>query len=229
MNKAINIFVAFVILGLGGCATLPPPQPLDSARAVIGISVKTRQPIKVVSHKPQMMYFIKVDKEEDLYTQGNFIRSDYSKGGQVYLLNAEPGRYAAVGCYMKGGGIKWVEYTTFFPEELIKLTEVAVAPGTIAFMGEYVVDQSVGLKDADDCQLHYLQLIAPGALTGPIESGVLAAILGHGDYYYKGSIHEEHCDREAEIRFLTTALEHFKDTGWVNIVERRLEELKSEK
>lgn len=121
------------------------------------------------------------------------------------------------------------EYTTFFPKELIKLTEVTVAPATIAFMGEYVVDQSVGLEDADDCQLHYAGLISPSAFTGTAKMVLLPVLTGYGDYYYKGSVHEEHCDREAEIRFLTNALEDFKDTEWTNIIQRRLGELEAEK
>jgi hypothetical protein len=227
MNKVKNIFVGFVILGLLGCAaTLPPPKPADSQRAAIGIAVKTRSPITTFTEKPEMVYFIKVDNDEDLYTQGNFIRSNYAKHGQIYLLNAKPGHYAAVGCYIKKRVTMVTEYTTFFPKEIIKLTEVTVAPGTTAFMGEYVIDMSLGLEDADECQRHYCQMIAPGAFTDPVKMTLAPLLTGHGDYYYKGSLHEKHLDKEAEIRFLNNALEHFEGTFWTSIIQKRTEELK---
>jgi hypothetical protein len=228
MNKAKYILVVFVMLGLYGCAaTLPAPQPLDPQRAIIGISVKTRAPIKAFSDKPHVVYFIKVDREEDLYAQGNFIRSNYAKDGQVYLLNVKPGRYAAVGCYKKVSVGKLAEYTTFFPKELVELTEATVAPGAITFMGEYVIGQTVGLKDADDCQRHYCQVIAPGASTGTASMVLLGAFTGHGDYYYKGSLYEKHRDKAAEMRFLANALEHFEGTGWTNLMQKRIAELKT--
>jgi hypothetical protein len=243
MNKAKTIFIAFVLFGWVGCATVPPPKPLDPQSAVIGISVKTRAPIKTFTDKPNVVYFINAEQGEDVYTQGNFIRSNYAKGGQVYLLNLKPGHYAAVGCYKRiigaspdDSGIcsEGITNTTFFPKELIKLTEVTVAPGTIAFMGKYVIDTSTGLKDADDAQLHYAQLIWPGALLSYSAVGtaimvVLPVFTERCEYAYKGSLHEEKCDKRAEIGFLDNALEHFKGTGWINIIQKRMEELKAEK
>jgi hypothetical protein len=156
------VITAFMIFGLVGCATLPAPELLDPQRAVIGISVKTRVPLLKFPDRPDMVYFIKGDEGEDLYTQGSesLIQSNNLEGGYVYLLNAEPGRYAAVACYLEKETEQGTyEYWTFFPEEMIKLTEVLVAPGTIAFMGEYVVDKSWGFKDLDNAQLQYFQLI----------------------------------------------------------------------
>jgi hypothetical protein len=229
MNKGKNISVAFLILGLLGCAALPP-KPLDPQRGVIGISVKTRAPVKVFTMMASKVYFVKAEENEDLYSQENFIESTYAKGGQVYLLNAEPGRYAAVACYKKKvGGMRKDEYTIFFPKELIKLTEVTVAPGMVAFMGKYVVDSSTSFKYADPCEFHYLQVIAPAAVTGIKGSVAMSLLTGHGEYYYKGSLHEEHCDKDTEIRFVNNALNHFKGSDWENIIQKRMEELKAEK
>jgi hypothetical protein len=229
MNKVKNTFIAFAIFALAGCAALPVPKPLDPQSSFIGISVKTRAPVKIAVDKPAQVFFIKVDREEDLYAQGSFIRSSYAEGGQVYLLNVKPGRYAAVACYKKKRVGMVTEYTTFFPKELIKFSEVTVAPATIAFMGEYVVDQSVGLEGADDAQVHYARLISPGAFTGTEKMVLLPVLTGHGDYYYKGSLHEEKRDKQVEIKFLTNALEDFKGTEWTNIIQKRLGELKAEK
>ena len=217
MNKAKNIFIVFVIFALVGCAaTLPPPKLLDPQRSAIGIVAKGAGKV----------YFIKVDEGKDLYTQGNFILSNYATNSQVYLLNAIPGRYVAVASHFiksaggfRGGGT----YYNFFPKEVIKLTEVTVASGTIAFMGEYVLSTSWSWEDADDAQSHYFQLIAPGAKTGFLRGWISTK------RYLKGSLRKESHDKQAEIRFLTNALEHFKDTDWINIIKKRMEALKAEK
>ena len=222
MNKVRSTIVTFIVLGLVSCATAPAPRPLGPGSAAIGISVKIYQIGPDLS--PQQIYLIKLNEGEDLYTQGNFIRSNYFKGGQAYFLNLKPGRYAAVGSHTNVRapfGRTW-EYKAFFPKELIKLTEVTVAPGTLAFMGKYVVKQSMSFEDADEVQLHYLHLIAPGALTG--WSRILTT-----KQSYRGLLLEEHCDKQDEIDFLTNAQKHFKDSAWINIVQKRLEELKAGK
>ncbi len=241
MNMAKNILALFIIVELAGCVTIPPPRPYAPGSAAIGISVKLRAPIRMFSSNADKVYFIKIDEEGDLYNQERFIRSNYLKDGQVYYLNVEPGRYAAVACYQiksvtrmnpytgQMSGRTESEYTTFFPEELIKLTEVLVEAGTIKFMGKYVVDQTTSFQEADNAQLHYFQLIAPGAYFQPTTTLLLSMLSGHGDYYYTGSLHEEHCDKEDETEFLTNALEHFKNSDWINNVQKRLEELEAEK
>jgi hypothetical protein len=223
MHKAATIFVVFVVLGLVSCATAPAPRPLGPESAAIGISVKIYQVGPDLS--AQQVYLIKLNEGEGLYTQGNFIRSNYVKGGQAYFLNLKPGRYAAVGSHTTFYA-PWIkrtyEYKAFFPKELIKLTEVTVAPGTLAFMGKYVVKQSLSFEDADEAQLHYLHLIAPGALTG--WSRIFTT-----KQSYRGLLLEEHRDKQDEIEFLTNAQKHFKDSAWINIVQKRMEELKAEK
>lgn len=237
MNMVKKILALFIMVELAGCATIQPPRPQDPQSAAIGISVKLRAPITIFSSSADMIYFIKIDEEGGLYNQERFIRSNYLKDGQIYFLNVEPGRYAAVACYQiknvpkmnpytgHMNGRTESEYTTFFPEDLIKLTEVIVEAGTIKFMGTYVVDQTVGFQEADNAQLHYFQLIAPGAYFGPVTTVLLSMLSGHGDYYYAGLLHEEHCDKEDEIEFLTNALEHFKKSDWIYSVQKRLVEL----
>jgi hypothetical protein len=178
------------------------------------------------SGNAEMVYFVKVNEEEDLYYAGHYIQSRFSENDQVYLLNAKPGRYAAVACLVREvvPMTPSKERTTFFSKEVIKLTEVEVPPGTIKFMGQYVVNQVVSFEEADDAQINYFQLIAPGAKTG-----VSGALLSPGKYYHPGSLHEKKFDKEAEITFLNNALLHLKDTGWVNIIQKRLEELKAGK
>lgn len=222
--------VALALLALSACAGVPPPRPLDSQSAAIGISVSLKAPIRLFSRAPDWIYFVKVEREEDLYTQGQQYRlSNYVEGDHVYLLNAPPGRYVAVAASYRTQTQKGAtkEFTTFFSKELIKLTEVTAAPGTIVFMGKYVVNTSAGLTDADDAQLHYFHLVAPNALIGPgVTAGVLSAMFS-GEFFYRGMLAEGTRDKKAEDQFLGKAIEDLREGGWSAMIQQRLDSLKA--
>jgi hypothetical protein len=202
----------FVIFGLLGCATtLPPPKPLDHQMGGIGISLKTRPPVKIVTQKPDRVYFVKLHEgTESSLIQSSVMASNYVKGDYIYLLNAPPGRYVAVAATRSQFVVSLgkTDYATYFPKELIKLTEVTVKPGSVVFMGEFIVDQSVGLKGCDDVQLHYYRLLAPGA-----ENRIM-----FGDYHYRGSLYRAHQDKAAYDQYLIKAKEHLGDTGWAEFM-----------
>ncbi|MCI0695974.1 hypothetical protein L0337_28740 [candidate division KSB1 bacterium] len=252
MKTLKSTVVAILIVGLFGCAgTLPPVKPLSSEMSAIGIAVKTRAPLKLFGDKANMVYFIKLD-EVDSVARANYmvqsnqlIQSNYANKNQIYLLNARPGRYAVVAAFHSestpdipsgsGPGKSGVSVsvglnmpsetknTTFFAKEIIKLTEVTVTPGAMVFMGDYVISQSTGFKEADETQLHYLQLIAPGAKTGYLSMAF------SGSNYYKGSLHEHKRDRQTEMQFFANALEHLKGSEWINIIHKEMDQLRAEK
>ncbi len=232
-----------------GCAgTLPPPKPLDSERAAIGIAVKLRAPVRIFSRKPNVVYFIKLDEVDSLAAANyqvpshQITQSSYSKDGQFYLLNALPGRYAVVASFEveelrpdppsapSGSGLSIsfdldsneLKYTAFFSKDIIKLTEVTVAPGAIVFMGNYVIDESYGLKGADEAQAYYCNLITPGANTSLLGAAFT------GKSYYKGSLHEHQRDPQTEMNFLIKAQEYLQGAGWENLIQRRMDELKAQ-
>lgn len=241
---------ATLALGLFGCAaTLPPPKPWDAESSAIGISVRVRPPIKLFgSNEANVVYFIKLDEEGDVAAQDYFVQSNhllqsnYADDGQIYLLNAEPGRYAVVAVFhatdapaaapseTSGGGVSVtidlndpgeLKFFTFLSKDVIQLTEVTVAPGVIVFMGDYVIDQSWSLKDADDTQSYYFNLIVPDAKTGFLSKAF------SGKDYSKGSLHKRQRDSQAEMNFLIEALQDLEETGWSNLIHRRMEELKT--
>jgi len=244
MSKVKNILVVYVVFGLLGCAanltpryvgSLPPPMPLDPQSSAIGVCMGFKQLLGDVSYKTEKVYFIKVGEKRDLYNQDSFIQSNCKRGDQIYLLNADPGRYAIVACsylaygsYVSGGITRKNvdEYTVFFPKESISTTEVTVAPGTVVFMGEYIIKESTSFSDPDDSQLHYAQMIAPGAKTRVL-SVLFSDLLGRSSRVCrKGVFVEEKHDQRTEIKFLMKALTYFVDTGWEYVFRKRLEELK---
>jgi hypothetical protein len=227
MTKRLAIMLGLAMFGLSACAGVPPPGPLDSQSAALGISVKLKAPIALFSSHPDRVYFVRVDKDDDIYTASQIIPSNYVKGDYVYLLNAAPGRYAVVASFLEQRGQmgRSTTYTTFFSEEVIKHTQTVVTPGTMAFMGEYVLGTSAGFDEADNAQLHYFHSLAPNALLG---TGVMASMLSvmtSGAAYYRGVLKEEHKETQAEKSFLATSAESFKGTGWGDRLQKRLDEL----
>ena len=227
MTKGLSIILGLAIFGLSACAGVPPPGPLDSQSAALGISVKLKAPIELFSRHPDRVYFVKVDKDDDIYTASQIIPSNYVKGDYVYLLNATPGRYAVVASFLEQRGQmgRSTTYTTFFSEEVIKRTQTVVTSGAMAFMGEYVLGTSGSFDEADNAQRHYFHSLAPNALMG---TGVMANILSgmtSGTFYYSGMLKEEHKETQAEKSFLDTSAESFKGTGWGDRLQKRLDEL----
>lgn len=220
--RGARFFLLSVLVGSSACASRSALPPVGPEGSVIGISVELRAPIKIFTAHAEMVYFVKLSEGADPYLGGQLRPSNYRSGSQVYLLNAAPGRYAVVAAFerkstYRGGS---TTYTTFFSDELRQSTEVDVAPGTIVFMGNLVVNMSVGVDRGDASQIHFAQLIAPGIA----DRGWLGGALS-GENVYHGKLQEIHRDAAAEASFLAKAREHLGQAGWTQAIQRRLEQL----
>jgi hypothetical protein len=223
MIKAYAILFALLATG---CASVPVPRMEDPQTSAIGIQVETQAPAGIFSHKPDRIFFVRIDGEGNI-EQNQVIPSNFAKDGRIYLLNAKPGKYAAVAAFRSQAGLPLAPasqpgvsvsvtvgktgYTTYFSKELIEATKVDVGRGEVAFMGSYVVKQSVGLTDAEPIQNHYAELIAPGSS----KSG-----FGHllsGDYHYRGAISEAKRDRDTRTEFLRKSKDDLAEGGWGQI------------
>ncbi len=229
-KRVLSAIVAIAVLS--ACAgPLLAPTPQDGASAGIGVLVKTRAPIKLFSAKVDSVMFVRLEgSDSSQYISTQPIASNYNKDGYIYLLNAPPGRYAAVATFRSqaspppapagGSGVTVTvnpgdtDYATYFSRDLVKATEVTVAPGKIVFMGEFIVDTSTNFEDADDLQLHYLRLISPS-----VEDRSNFLGLFSGDYHYTGTLHELNQDEEASERFLATTRENLGEAGWLAEVD----------
>ena len=218
-------------------ATLPPEKPMSPEKSAIGLSLKVRAPVKVFTNKADAVYFVKLDEEKSIDAQNKIFHSNYVKGDQIYLLNAEPGKYVAVASYYKKNvpafsagppqsGVSISinpppenSFVTFFSEETITATEIVVPPGTVTFMGDLVVDNALGMKEADNSQVHFANLLYPGAKTG------FLTMAFSGKNYYRGSLNDLEKDTENEAEFLEDALIHLSGTEWTKIVRMRIDEL----
>ena len=204
------LFLLALVL-LSGCSSLPVPEPLSGSSSGIGIAVKNRAPIRLFGNRPDRIYFVKLDDGSNATAATRVLPSNYARGKYVYLLNAQPGRYAAVASFRRQVvlGAPTSKYSVYFSEELIKVTEITVHPAEMSFMGEFVVDTSLGLKKADKTQLHYHGLIGSGDPQGWLMSL---------DYAYRGSMHKSARNQELEAKFLAAAQKHLGAGGWSDII-----------
>ena len=201
-----------IATGISGCATtLPAPELSDPGRVGVAIEVSLRAPAGFPHTSPDQVFFARVEGDAGIL-QKQFVRSNFVKGSRAYLLNATAGNYVAVGAFFRPAGTR-ASYTTYFSQELIEKTRVSAKPGELAYLGSYVVDQSVGLSGADPAQTHYQNVIAPGAVTG----GFLH-LLG-GDFHYRGGLVEQKVLTESHNAFRTKAMEDLAGTSWATRVK----------
>ncbi|MSR61207.1 MAG: hypothetical protein EXS08_02000 [Planctomycetes bacterium] len=219
----IRFLPVVLALAIASCASAPPaPSAPDSAGIAIGVSV--RPPVRLFSQEPEQVLFVRLAGADDSFTSGELMPSNYSSGGYLYLLNAPPGTYVAVSCFKDmepvpaapaapGFSVTFgpgaTNYTTYFPENMIRETRVTVGPGQIAFMGNFTVDQDVGLKDADPTQHAYYARFGGG----DENENFLMNALG-GDYHYRGTLHESDHAAAAQADFRESANSHLSEAGW---------------
>ena len=176
------ILLPALILPLG-CATMPTPPARETPDlSVIGIAASISAPLWGHT-QTEYVYFVRLDDSE-AYAHDDPIRSSYTSGKYVYLFNAQPGRYAVIaagyrrqsqgapigssvgvgGGFSVGASVTPTHSNTFMaylPSALIEKTVVTLGQGEVAFIGEIVLDKT-SWEDADDVQLHYYRLLAPG-------------------------------------------------------------------
>jgi hypothetical protein len=187
--------------------------------------------IKVVLDKEgetERLYFVRVEEGEPL-TQNEVVSSNYFEDGYVYLLNPEPGRYVAVAAAKLtqaghapgpamvpvGGGVSVGasfnpgprESVTFFPASVVQGTFIEVRPGSVAFMGAWVLSTpwSPGIgDDADAVQSHYSRLMEHQ---------------GIGTSHRLGSEQESDRSDAALFEFLPYARKRLAGKGWSRIID----------
>lgn len=205
------------VLFVTGCASMPVPKMTDPQGSVIAIQVETRGHSPFITKYPNRCYFVRIDADDDL-AQNQVIRSNFAKAGRFYLLNAKPGKYAAVAVFKSkpdefnvqtGVTVPRADYTTYFAKELIEATKVKVGAGEVGFMGSYVVNESLGLADAEPIQNHYANVLSAKRGSGHYRSR---------DYYYRGSAREVKQDDNTRKAFIKNASDDLAGGGWESIL-----------
>jgi len=152
---ALLTIAAFTPSASAVAVHMAPPDP---ARGTIGVRVKLALRGKMAGATAGAIYFVRVTEDSDPLTAEQLIPANYGKGRNLYLLNAEPGRYVAV-----GGEFQLPPTTmrgvTLFSKADIPKTEITVRAGSVAFMGEIDAGSAVKMLELDETQAHFLHLI----------------------------------------------------------------------
>ena len=191
--------LTLVAITLSACATVrqPIPELSHSRSSGLAIEVTLRAPVGFLSATPERIYFAKIDGNGPGRNQ--VIPSNYSKGGRVYLFNAEPGAYVAVATLSMRGTSRII---THFSKDLVEQTEVSVRENEFAFMGSYRVDLSVGLDQEEG---------APASWTDALLMGLA------GEYHYRGKLLERKNDEKARSEFFRAAKEDLAGSAWPRV------------
>ena len=178
------------------------------------------------------IFFVKLEEGKEVFEAADVIPSSYSKKKQVYLFNADPGRYVAVAAglgstetrqHLSGSSGPYlatsIGKSAFFSMAMISATEVTVAPQEMVFMGEYLVTTSSKMKTADLAQAHYYRLLLPGVAGRP----ALVRMFDEQNVY-TADLESVARDPATERGFWTTARDKvFKgDPRWQARAERQL-------
>ena len=196
------------------------PEP-DLKSGSIGVTVRRGRWLGGGKGTIVQIFFVRLEDGNEAFSATDLIPSNYTPRNQIYLLNADPGRYAMVAALMReedeavGLGTvygetfgvsfendRWV----FFSMAMISESEVTVVPQEMVFMGDYVVRVSATRKKADAAQAHYHRLLMPGQVGKPSQVGKMASILlGLGSSFYTADMKKVAKDKETERNFWTKA------------------------
>jgi hypothetical protein len=183
-----------------------PLEPPDPGRGNIGVKVKVFPPAQTGWGSADVVYFVRVVEDSDRFGAEGVISSNYVKGGQIYLLNAKPGRYVAVGCEFVLGTAGDIGKAAFSRADILQ-TEVEVTAGGVVFMGAILAESSTNTQELDQAQAHYLRIIAPAATS----KGFMARAFS-GDYAYTAVFTSIVRDQAVAKAFWNKAIaKHFKD------------------
>ncbi|MFC1479784.1 hypothetical protein ACFL6F_04220 [Planctomycetota bacterium] len=238
--------ILLLVVLFGGCATIPVEEP-QAKKGVIAINATVFLKGDLLNWFPGTIqpihaYFVKLDKGADMFKQTKIIRSNQTVGDDMYLLNAEPGTYVAIGLQAVQERDKKEEEKkhaydntkmrffkeVFFPKKLIKMTKVTVKPDSAAYMGMYMVSEpkfTERSKILDDAQKHYYKVVAPMVYKVP---GYKVMDDMGMDYRVFGAVLSVfRKDTKYEIKFLKRGMRTFKKSQWVPIFQKKLQELKN--
>ncbi len=207
MKKIIFIIIALTMLGCGLPKSLRVADSKDSS--VIGISIRTLT-LKVFSNKPEVVYFVRLDEKDENNLGSKIVPSNFVRGDYAYLINARPGKYAAVASLFTQTDNS---YNSFYDAAIIKNTIIEVGPNQIVFAGKLKIENQMKNlyqnieQNGDTAQLHYYNLLKT-FMYGTFYCGTYTSAERTGDL---------------EREFLLKTKVYFNDSDWISLIDKKLE------
>jgi len=232
---ACGLFILATLAPLYSAKRLPLETP-EPGGGMIGVRVKVIPPARIGSNYCDTVYFVRIATDADRFGAESLIDSNYTDGRDVYLLNAKPGRYVAVGCKIApkpvaagpmtpvGSGLQvGVSFsagpaTVTFAKADILQTEVEVSAGGVVFMGQIEAHSSTKTGESDEAQAHYLQVISPAAAH---QGSAARAFSGH--MVYTAAFKSIERAQAAETTFWDESIEKrfMSEPAWASRIAHR--------
>lgn len=151
------------------------PEPINLSSSAIAISVKfdsrtvlALNPLEILFNGGEVFNYEKVffDKIFLIKLEGNMIETTQGKVYETnfaykpaktafqfgsydnFLMNVEPGTYAAVGGIGSGQNTR-ARFIVYFPDELIRSSITTVSEGSISYMGQFELERGYANKQMD--------------------------------------------------------------------------------
>ncbi len=216
---ALVVFTTLLLISTFAEAKGPPlPQP-DPERGSIGVAIRAIPPAKFGKMTAVQVYFVRPAEGGDVLDAEFVISSNYSDKKQVYFLNAKPGCYVAVAARLKGSGMGLL-YEAFFSMEMLPEMEVMVVPGKLVFMGEFLLNTSTKMGEADLVQSHFYRLMLPEAARQGFFGRTFS---GKAPYTATLKSVDKGADTEREFSSLAEQKVFKNEPAWQDFVQMRLE------
>ncbi len=232
----LSIMLVTGFLSIAACAGLKKiPETINENNSCVAITVNAKNAgfNYVEKIKTEKVFFIKLNNKEDSLKQNNLLLSNFQYEpfiidfhvGSVdsFIMNVEPGIYAAVGAI--GSGItSGAKFYIYFPEDLIKKSIVEVLPNTMTYMGKYYLSRGfilTRINKTDEVQDYYYSNMLFGEDNHNFGQRFIP--------FRKPSIFQApklECAENSiddEIKFLNKHLDTFDETGWKDKINNRLQ------
>lgn len=181
------------------------------------MTIRAIPPAKIGRMPAVQVHFVRPAEGEDVLDSEYVLSSNYSNKKQVYFLNAKPGRYIAVAARISGGGAGF-KYEAFFSEDMLRETEVTVVAGELVFMGDFLLQTSTKMREADPAQSYFYRLISPEAA----RKGFLGRTFGgHAPYTATLKSVDKTVEREHEFWSVAQRKVFKKEPAWQAFAERQ--------
>ena len=244
-----KILLMFTVVALTLIKCVDKRDSKDSSAIGITVCYKSGKQCKALNR----IYFVKIDKaNNNPCSQDDFILSNYpvipakSSGIDVFLLNAKPGKYAAIGgtaeeeIHFPGEKKKTIKRLYFFPEQMITLTVTDLKPAQFSYMGNYVIDDTgkprlpdlYKIRNADEAQMHYCRMIRPdranptkGSCLFEASASFFDVMIDADEEYetvYAAKILKSDKSRRAEMIFLKRSHRVLSRTEWLPLIEKAM-------
>ena len=216
---ALVVLAALLLLSTLAEAKAPQLPPPDPERGSIGVTIRAIPPGKFGKMAAVQVYFVRPAEGGDVLDAEFVISSNYSDKKQVYSLNAKPGCYVAVAARLKGGGVGFL-YEAFFSMEMLPEMEVMVVPGKLVFMGDFLLNTSTKMREADSVQSHFYRLMLPEAASQGFMGRTFS---GKAPYTATFKSVDKGAETEREFWSLAEQKVFKKEPAWQKFVQMRLE------